>query len=111
MSDQIPSAEVTSDDKLWAAAMYLLPGLSHLVIYFGIKEKMGRPFIRAHFAQSLAMGVVSYIIAFILTATVILSCVFWLPWIYQIFLTIQAYQGKYITIPVITDFVKNQGWA
>jgi hypothetical protein len=29
----------------------------------------------------------------------------------MIYWGIQAYQGNYVTIPVITDFVKKQGWA
>jgi uncharacterized membrane protein len=29
----------------------------------------------------------------------------------QIYWGYKAYQGEYVTIPVVTDFVKNQGWA
>lgn len=29
----------------------------------------------------------------------------------MIYLGFQAYQGKIVQVPVITDFVKNQGWA
>jgi hypothetical protein len=29
----------------------------------------------------------------------------------QIYYGIQAYQGKPVNIPLLTDFVKNQGWA
>ncbi len=31
--------------------------------------------------------------------------------VYLIYLAIKGYQGEYVTIPVVTDFVKNQGWA
>jgi hypothetical protein len=29
----------------------------------------------------------------------------------QLYWAYQAYQGKIVTIPLLTDFIKNQGWA
>jgi len=31
--------------------------------------------------------------------------------VFQIIWGIKAYNGEYVNIPVITDFVKKQGWA
>jgi uncharacterized membrane protein len=66
---------------------------------------MERPFIKAHNAQALVMGII-YIV---LTAgTIGCGSIFWLVLLYWAY---KAYQGEYIEIPVVTEFVKNQGWA
>jgi len=31
-------------------------------------------------------------------------------WIYAIVLGVQSYNGKWVNVPVITDFAKKQGW-
>ena len=108
MSDQFASPEVTSDDKLWCALSYVFSPLIPIILLL-MEDKKNRPFIKAHNAQALAAGIaVSVIVSVAATFTCGLSLFLWLVmfwWAYQ------AYQGKLITIPVITDFVKNQGWA
>lgn len=101
---------VTSDDKLWAGLAYLFSPLIPVVLLL-IEGKKDRPFIKEHNVQALVWGLVSIALSFVLGATIILACVAWVVWIPQIIWAYQAYQGKSITIPVITDFVKNQGWA
>ena len=32
-------------------------------------------------------------------------------WLIGVYWGIKAYQGEHVNIPVITDLVKNQGWA
>jgi hypothetical protein len=34
-----------------------------------------------------------------------------LIWIACIYWGIQGYGGKFVQIPIVTNFVKNQGWA
>ncbi len=67
------------------------------------EDKKERPFIRAHNVQALILGVIS-----VLTSA---FCLGILVWFYQLFLAYKAYQGETVTVPVITDLVKNQGWA
>ncbi|MBX3046620.1 MAG: hypothetical protein KF701_09425 [Anaerolineales bacterium] len=100
----------TSDDKLWAALAYLFTPLAPVILLL-IDGKKDRPFIKEHLVQALVWGIVSIVLGFVLGATIILACVAWAVWIPQIIWAYQAYQGKSVTIPVITDFVKNQGWA
>ncbi len=102
--------EITSDDKLWALLTYVLSPLIPIIILF-LEDKKERPFIKAHNSQALVLGCVNLVLGIILSFTVILACVPFLVWIYMVYLGIQAYQGQYVTIPVITDFVKNQGWV
>ena len=103
-------SDVTSDDKLWALLAYVLSPLVPIIILL-MEDKKDRPFIKAHNMQALVLGVVNFILAVVLGWTVFLSCVPLLVWLYMVYLGIQAYQGNEVTIPVITDFVKNQGWA
>jgi uncharacterized membrane protein len=103
MNEQ-PNFEVTSDDKLWAALAYLFTPLMPIVLLL-MEDKKNRPYIRAHNGQALVAG-----IAYLVITGVTLGCgavlfVVFLFWAYK------AYQGEFIEIPVITDFVKNQGWA
>jgi len=107
MSDYNPG-EVTSDDKLMAALAYVFSPIVP-VIFLLMEDKKNRPFIKAHNAQALAIGIVMIIVVPILAA-VTFGCggILWLimlDWAYK------AYKGEYVNIPVVTDFVKKQGWA
>jgi uncharacterized membrane protein len=109
MSEQ-QSMEVTSDDKLWAMLAYVFTPIVPIIILL-MEDKKNRPFLRAHNAQALAVGLINMLIGGALSLTVVLACVPLILWIMFIYWGVQAYNGKYVTIPVITDFVKNQGWA
>jgi uncharacterized membrane protein len=110
MSQAPMSADITSDDKLWALLAYIFTPIVPIIILL-IPDKKDRPFIKAHNAQALAWGVILFVVAFVLSFVIIGACVGLLGFILNIYWGIQAYQGKYINIPVITNFVKNQGWA
>ena len=111
MTDQ-PSTEITSDDKLWALLAYVLTPIVPIIVLL-MEDKKNRPFIRAHNAQALAWGLINLVAGTILT-TVLFFC-FGAPsliiWLVGCYWGYQGYQGKLVKIPVITDFVKNQGWA
>jgi len=102
--------EITSDDKLWALLAYVLSPLIPVILLL-LEDKKDRPFIKEHNAQALVLGLINLILGTVLSFTVVLACVPLLIWIYMVYLGIQAYQGKSVTVPLITDFVKNQGWA
>ena len=106
-----PTTEVTSDDKLWSLLAYILSPIVPIIIML-MEDKKNRPFIKAHNAQALVLGVVLWVINAVLTPVVGIGCITGIiTLIIMIYYGIQAYNGKYNTIPVITDFVKNQGWA
>ncbi len=103
--------EITSDDKLWAALAYVFTPLVPIILML-MEDKKNRPFIKAHNGQALVYGVVFYVVASISSVTVILPCIlFPLGWLLEFYWAYKAYQGGFINIPVITDFVKGQGWA
>lgn len=107
MADQ---PQVTSDDRLWAALAYVFTPLVPIVILL-VEGKKDRPFIRAHNMQALAWGVVFYVLVSILSVFVIGLCLWPLGFLLQLWWAYKAYQGEYVEIPVLTNFVKNQGWA
>ncbi len=110
MSQAPVSTEATSDDKLWALLAYILTPIVPVIILL-MEDKKNRPFIRAHNAQALVVGIINVIIGLVLSWTLILACVPLVIWFVCIYWGIQAYNGKYVEIPVITNWVKNQGWA
>ncbi len=103
---------ITSDDKLWALLAYVLSPIVPIIIML-MPDKKDRPFIRAHNAQALAWGVFNLVGGTILTS--LLFFCFGAPsliiWAVGVYWGIKAYQGAYVNIPVITNFVKGQGWA
>lgn len=94
--------EVTSDDKLWALLAYIFSPLVPIIIMV-MEDKKNRPFLKAHNAQALILGIIA-----VITSS---FCIGILVWFYMIYLGIQAYNGKIVEVPVITNFVKGQGWA
>ena len=110
MTEQPINPEITSDDKLWALLAYILSPLLPIIILL-MEDKKNRPYLKAHNAQALVVGVLELILTVVIGWTVIGGCVPGLIWLVMIYWGIQAYQGKYVTIPVVTDFVKKQGWA
>jgi uncharacterized membrane protein len=103
MTEQVPQT-ITDDDKLWAALAYIFTPLIPIILLL-MEDKKEREFIRAHNAQALVGGVVLWVFA---TVTFGCGSIVWFLFLYWGY---KAYQGEAINIPVITDFVKNQGWA
>ncbi len=103
---------VTEDDKLWVLLAYVFTPIIPIIILL-LEDKKNRPFIKAHNAQALVWGIVNAVLGTILS-TVLFFCL-GLPsliiWGVGVYWGWQAYQGKLVSIPVITDFVKEQGWA
>lgn len=108
MSEKNASPEVSSDDRLWAALAYVFSPLVPIIILL-LEDKRDRPFIRAHNVQALVAGVALWFIVPIL-AVFTLGCgsIIWLVMLYWAY---KAFQGEMVNIPVITDFVRGQGWA
>jgi uncharacterized membrane protein len=105
------STEVTSDDKLWAALGYPIALVAIIVLL--MEEKKVRPFIKFHAVQSLAANVVFIVVATVLSLVTfgfggICVPVLWLIFLYWAY---KSYQGDYFDIPVVTNFIKGQGWV
>ncbi|MGQ9467394.1 MAG: DUF4870 domain-containing protein [Anaerolineae bacterium] len=100
--------EVTQDDKLWALLSWLIWIIALIALL--MEDKRSRPFIRYNAVQSLALMVVGWVLSLVLSF-IFIGCVIGIAWlVYVIILAIQSYQGKWVTIPFLTDFCKKQGW-
>lgn len=100
---------ITNDDKLWALLAYVLTPLLPIIILL-MEDKKNRPFIRAHNAQALIWGLFNVLVGSPLSV-VCVGVPLILIWAIGVYWGIRAYQGQYVSIPIITNFVKNQGWA
>lgn len=111
MQTPAPPADVTSDDRLWALLAYILTPVVPIIILL-MQDKKNRPFLKAHYMQALVLGIVLVIIGTLLSLIPIVGCIWPFVWLIIVVLYgIKANRGEYITIPVITNFVKQQGWA
>jgi len=111
MTQYSPPTDVTSDDKLWTLLAYILSPLVPIIVLL-MEDKKSRPFIKAHNAQALVLGVVGWIINDVLTPVFGLGCITSIIYlVLVIYYGVKAYHGNYVTIPVITDWCKSQGWA
>jgi uncharacterized membrane protein len=96
------AGELTQDDKLWSLLSYIFCPLIGIIMLL-IEDKKNRPFIKYNAWVSIWLGII-----FVLTSG---FCVGIIVWIYAIYLGIKSYQGEKVEVPVISDFVRNQGWA
>jgi uncharacterized membrane protein len=103
MSQNPMPSDITSDDKLWAMLGYIIPIIALVVLF--MEDKRNRPYIKFNAVQSLVAVVILSIISTVTCGfgAVIFLIMLW--WGYQ------AYQGQDIKIPLISDFIRNQGWA
>jgi len=103
--------DITSDDKLWSLLAYIFTPIVPIIILL-MEEKKNRPFIRYHNAHALAWGIIN-IVAGTLLSAVLFFC-FGAPsiiiWAVGIYFGYKAYQGEYVKIPVVTDFLTKQNW-
>ncbi len=100
---------LTDDDKLWAFLAYVFTPLLPIILML-MEDKKKRPFIKEHNAQALIWGLINVFLVSMVTwlCLGVPSLIFWGIGVYWGW---QAYQGKSVTIPILTDFVKGQGWA
>jgi uncharacterized protein len=103
-------SEVSSDDRLWAALAYVFSPIVPIILLL-IEDKKNRPFIRAHNMQALIWGVAVAILATVTAPIVIGACIWPIGFLIQLYWAYKAYQGELVNIPVLTDFVRKQGWA
>jgi uncharacterized membrane protein len=104
MSEHTIDPNLTSDDKLWALLSWLFWPVA--VIMLLMEDKKSRPFIKYNAVLSLAYAVPLYVLG-----TITVGCLLAVGGIYAIVLAIQAYQGQWVNVPMLSDFVKKQGWV
>ena len=103
--------DITDNDKLMAASSYPIP-IVGIVILLSESMKV-RPFQKFHAVQCLAFWVVVSVIGIVLSIITcgIGSLFFPILWLVSLWPAYKAYQGEYMEMPVITDFIRKQGWV
>lgn len=109
---QAPMSDLTSDDKLWALLAYLpFVGWIIAIVALLMEDKKSRPFIKFHSIQALILAVINGIVAGILSTVIIGICTGLAGMAYMLYIGYKAYQGETVTVPFLTDFIRQQGWA
>lgn len=112
MNQQSSPSGVSSDERLWGLLAYLLTPLVPIIILL-MPDKKDLPFLKAHNMQALLLGIVEWIVVFILGVIipVIGGCVGSVAVIVvNVLYALKANKGEYFEVPVITNFVRQQGW-
>lgn len=94
--------EITQDDKLWALLSYIFCPLIGIIVLL-LEDKKNRPFLKYNAVVSIILGVVGVLLSW--------ACIGILVWFYAIYLGFKSYQGEWVEVPLVSDFVRNQGWA
>lgn len=103
--------QVSDDDKVWAfLSWFPYVGWIPAIIALLIEPQKDRSFVRYHAIQALTANVALGALSIVLTGTIILACLSPFLWVVLLYPAIEAYQGEYVSIPVVTDFCKSQGW-
>ncbi|HSQ40026.1 MAG TPA: DUF4870 domain-containing protein [Anaerolineales bacterium] len=112
MSEQPINPDLTSDDKLWAALSYVFAPLVGIIALL-MEDKKARPYVKFHAVQSIAASLAFIVVSIILSVVTLGFGGLCVPLLWLVFLywAYQAYQGQDVKIPVITDFIKKQGWV
>jgi uncharacterized membrane protein len=107
-----PEGDITQDDKTWGMLCWIpFVGFIVALIILFTEEKKQRPFMKYNAVQSLVLGVIGSVVSSLLSA-IFVGCFTGIAWVvYAIILALKANKGEWVTIPVITDFCKNQGWV
>jgi len=101
-------SEITSNDRIWAALGWLpvTPLWPILAIVALLMENTkDQAFVRYNAVVSIVTGVILIPLTIVTVGCAGLLYFVFFYWAYQ------AYQGQEVRIPVVSDWVKKQGWA
>ena len=116
---------LTDNERLLAGFSYvsqiILPALLP-VILLSSEDTKTSPFLRYHSVQSLGLLVATILyymaaaIVYVAASTMIgcLTCVLWvmflLPTVASVYFGFRAFRGRYVEIPWLTGFLRDNGW-
>jgi len=88
-------------NKLAYIVTYLFSFLSGAVVYVVARESEKR--LKKHAVQAIALGIISFALGFI---PFMGSLIGFLVWLYGMYVGLEAYAGRDVKIPVVSDYVK-----
>ena len=119
-----PQEEVSDQDKLMGLLAYVITIIVPLIILLSETGKK-RPFQRYHAVHSLIISGIILIFGLVIICPITVgvslisagigSCCTvpfgLIPYIIGVVYGIQAYGGRYVEIPLVTNLAKSQGWV
>ena len=108
LSQANSSQEITPDDRLLAALAWLpvsplYPLVAILLLL--LEDKKKRAFIRYHAVLSLVTGAALLVLSIATFGLAALAYLVFFWWAYQ------AFQGQIVEVPLISDWIRGQGWV
>ena len=102
--------DINDKDKLMAAIAWIIPILAIVILL--VEDMKNRPFQKYHAVNSLAFSIAFFIIITILSVVTFgFGGCLAILWFVVIYWAIKAYQGEYVEVPWLTNFLKGQGWV
>jgi len=101
--------DINDQDKLMAALAWIFWPVAIVILL--VEDMKNRPFQKYHAVNSLAFSV-----AFIIFITIISAITFGIGTCLVVlglvvfYWAFKAYQGEWVEVPYLTNFVKGQGW-
>ena len=95
---------ISENDRVWAAIAYAFAPLSPILILI-LDDKSDIPFVKEHLMQALTVGVLFMLITLITLGFGAIS------WVIPLYLAFKAYNGESFQIPILYEFIENQGWV
>ena len=95
---------ISENDRVWAAVAYAFSPFSPILILL-LDDKADIPFVKEHLMQALTIG------ALFLLVTLITLGFGAIAWVVPLYLAFKAYNGESFRIPIIYEFIVNQGWV
>ena len=109
MSEPFQSPEISQDDRIFAALSY--PVFIIPILIFFMEDKKNRLFIRYHAIQGLILNIAMYALITILSISAVGAICVPFVWLVSLWPAFDALRGNWTELPVITTFIKNQGWS
>jgi uncharacterized membrane protein len=104
------NTEINDQDRLMAALAWILFPVGIAILF--VENMKNRPFQKYHAINSLAFWAVFFVVMSIISV-VTFGCgsiLFVLGFI-SLYWAYQAYQGVWVEVPMLTDFIKKQSWV
>ncbi len=103
--------DISENDKLMAALSYPIPIVAIIILIS--ETNRVRPFQKFHAVQALAFWVALIAIGIVLSIVTLGFGTLCFPvlWLISLWPAYKAYQGETMEMPVITDFIRKQGWV
>ncbi len=102
------NTQILQNENIWCLLAYVFTIVSGAIIYVFLAKNNKR--LLLHSEQAIIIGIISLVLyAFLFLVPSIATIIALLVWLYGIYIGFEAYSGKDVSIPYITDMIKKNG--